>query len=55
MTPLITVRLAPRHALCEQAAALALKLHALWTADELRANALLIDQILSRDLKCSPR
>ena len=49
------IRLAPRHALCEQAEALAVKLAALWTAAELRANDRLIDQILSRDLKCSPR
>lgn len=51
MTPLITIRLATSHYPREQAEALAVKLQALWTADELRANARLIDQILARVVK----
>ena len=63
MTPLITIALALGHPVGypvrlatnpyprEQAEALAVKLQAIWTEAELRANARLIDQILAKEMK----
>lgn len=51
MTQPLIIRLATTTYPREQAEALAVKLQALWTAEELRANARLIDQILAREMK----
>ncbi len=45
----LTIRLATRSPLIEQAAALARKLQSTWTAAELRANDRLIDAYLERN------